>query len=95
MDREELAGADMTDEATYDGLRLSQWLRGQARGDGMSRRELLRVFGAADLAAAPGLATAPGSRRHRGSRRHLGRAPRPAEALTRRLQTSPQARARS
>ncbi|GIG88347.1 sulfite oxidase [Plantactinospora endophytica] len=38
MDRDEL-----TNEGAYDRLRLRQWLRGEARSDGLSRRDMLRV----------------------------------------------------
>ncbi|NUS12985.1 MAG: sulfite oxidase [Streptomyces sp.] len=41
-----------TDETAYDRRRLGQWLRGEARADGVSRRDLLR------LAAAAGVVTA-------------------------------------
>jgi DMSO/TMAO reductase YedYZ molybdopterin-dependent catalytic subunit len=51
MDREELL-----DEAGYDRLRLAQWLTGQARGDGLSRRHLLRLSAGIGLAAAAGSA---------------------------------------
>lgn len=40
------------DEAAYDRRRLRQWITGEARADGVARRDLLR------LAAAAGLATA-------------------------------------
>ena len=48
---------DMTNEATYDAQRVSQWLAGQADGRGLSRRQLLR---AAAVAAAAGAAAATG-----------------------------------
>src|SRR5438309_5984211 len=46
---------DPVDEADYDRRRLGQWLAGTARGDGFSRRSLLRLAAGAGLAA-PGLA---------------------------------------
>lgn len=50
---------DDTAEAAYDRTRLGQWLAGRARGDGLSRRDVLRALGVAGvLAAVPGLATA-------------------------------------
>jgi DMSO/TMAO reductase YedYZ molybdopterin-dependent catalytic subunit len=45
---------DLTDEATYDSLRASQWLTGQADGRGLSRRHLLRATVAAAGGAAVG-----------------------------------------
>jgi DMSO/TMAO reductase YedYZ molybdopterin-dependent catalytic subunit len=45
-------GQDLTDEATYDAVRLGQWGAGQARGRGVTRRDLLRFAGGAGLAAA-------------------------------------------
>ncbi|MFB9237202.1 sulfite oxidase [Plantactinospora siamensis] len=39
-------------EHDYDRLRSRQWLAGQARGDGFSRRDLLRLAGAMGAAAA-------------------------------------------
>jgi DMSO/TMAO reductase YedYZ molybdopterin-dependent catalytic subunit len=42
--------ADLTDEATYDSLRMSQWLTGQAAGRGLSRRHLLRAVAATGMA---------------------------------------------
>ncbi|MFF3504328.1 sulfite oxidase [Streptomyces sp. NPDC003247] len=55
-------------ESAYDRRRLRQWLAGEARADGVSRRDMLRLLAAAGLAtaAAPALAapataaTAPG-----------------------------------
>jgi DMSO/TMAO reductase YedYZ molybdopterin-dependent catalytic subunit len=44
----------LTDEVTYDRVRVGQWLAGQARGEGMSRRALLRASAGAGLAAAIG-----------------------------------------
>jgi DMSO/TMAO reductase YedYZ molybdopterin-dependent catalytic subunit len=41
---------DLTDEATYDSLRVSQWLTGQADGRGLSRRHLLRAVAATGVA---------------------------------------------
>ncbi|NEB82353.1 molybdopterin-dependent oxidoreductase, partial [Streptomyces sp. SID14478] len=38
------------DEATYDRRRLRQWLSGEARADGVARRDLLRMLTAAGLA---------------------------------------------
>lgn len=46
----------LLDEAGYDGLRLTQWRTGQARADGLSRRDLLRLSAGAGLAAIAGLA---------------------------------------
>ncbi|MFC6016126.1 sulfite oxidase [Plantactinospora solaniradicis] len=50
----------LTDEGAYDRLRLGQWLRGEARGDGVSRRDLMRLAAgvgvplvASQLAAVP------------------------------------------
>jgi hypothetical protein len=56
MNRDDFAGADLRNEGVYDALRFRQWRSGQARTDGMSRRNLLRALGGAGLA----LATAPG-----------------------------------
>jgi DMSO/TMAO reductase YedYZ molybdopterin-dependent catalytic subunit len=53
MDRDEL-----TSEAAYDRLRLRQWLRGRARGDGLSRRDLMRLSAGVGLAAVPGVTSA-------------------------------------
>lgn len=50
------------DEFSYDRTRLGQWLRGQARGDGLSRRDLMRLSAGIGLAAtipAPAAAAAP------------------------------------
>jgi len=47
------------DEATYDDLRLRQWLAGRARG--FSRRTLFRLSAAVGAAAVAGSAVAPGS----------------------------------
>ena len=44
---------EMLDEAAYDRLRLRQWLAGQARGDAVSRRDLLRLSAGLGLAAVP------------------------------------------
>jgi DMSO/TMAO reductase YedYZ molybdopterin-dependent catalytic subunit len=52
MDGDQQGDYGLQDEASYDRLRLSQWLSGRARGDGVSRRDLLRFFGGAGLAAA-------------------------------------------
>ncbi|MFD4257889.1 sulfite oxidase [Streptomyces sp. NPDC058534] len=57
-----------THESAYDRRRLRQWLAGEARADGVSRRDMLRLLAAAGIAgAAPvalgtpaGAATAPG-----------------------------------
>jgi DMSO/TMAO reductase YedYZ molybdopterin-dependent catalytic subunit len=43
---------DVTDEAGYDLARLRQWEAGRARGDGFSRRDLLRAVAAAGVLAA-------------------------------------------
>ncbi|MFD3450593.1 sulfite oxidase [Streptomyces sp. NPDC058691] len=40
------------DETSYDHLRLRQWLAGQARGDGMSRRRMLSLLAAGTAALA-------------------------------------------
>lgn len=42
------------EEHSYDRRRLHQWLAGQARADGVSRRDLLRLAGAAGVVAAAG-----------------------------------------
>ncbi|OQR63882.1 sulfite oxidase [Streptomyces maremycinicus] len=41
-----------TPESAYDRRRLRQWLAGEARADGVSRRDLLRLVAAAGLATA-------------------------------------------
>jgi DMSO/TMAO reductase YedYZ molybdopterin-dependent catalytic subunit len=46
----------MPDEVGYDRLRLTQWLNGHTRADGLSRRGLLRLSAGVGLAAIPGLA---------------------------------------
>jgi DMSO/TMAO reductase YedYZ molybdopterin-dependent catalytic subunit len=46
------------DEAVYDRTRFRQWLAGQARGDGLSRRDLLRAVAGAGMFAAGVLAGA-------------------------------------
>jgi DMSO/TMAO reductase YedYZ molybdopterin-dependent catalytic subunit len=52
---------DLTNEATYDSLRVSQWLRGQADSRGLSRRQLLRgATAVAGVAAAGGGVLAAG-----------------------------------
>lgn len=38
-----------TDESTYDRRRLRQWLAGEARAEGVSRRDLLRLAAAAGV----------------------------------------------
>src|SRR5438270_1940942 len=38
-------------EAAYDATRLGQWLTGHARGDGMDRRDIRRLFGPGSVAA--------------------------------------------
>jgi DMSO/TMAO reductase YedYZ molybdopterin-dependent catalytic subunit len=48
------AGRDV-DEVGYDEVRLSQWLAGRARDDGISRRDLMRVAAGAGLATIAGL----------------------------------------
>ena len=57
----------LLDEATYDRVRTREWLAGQARGVGLSRRHLLRLAGVLGLAAtlpaidgAPAVADTPG-----------------------------------
>lgn len=45
----------MDDELAYDGLRLRQFRDGVARGDGLSRRQLLRLSAAVGLAAGASL----------------------------------------
>lgn len=47
-----MTGSGMTDEATYDRARLTQWRAREARGDGMSRRRLLRLTAGSGLALA-------------------------------------------
>lgn len=44
--------ADLTHEPTYDAVRASQWLTGQADGRGLSRRQLLRATATAAIAGA-------------------------------------------
>jgi DMSO/TMAO reductase YedYZ molybdopterin-dependent catalytic subunit len=51
-----LHGDGLRDEGTYDRLRLTQWLAGQAHGDGISRRDLMRLSAAVGVAAAAGTA---------------------------------------
>jgi DMSO/TMAO reductase YedYZ molybdopterin-dependent catalytic subunit len=46
---------DLVDEGRYDRLRMAQWLAGRARGDGLSRRTLLRLGAGVGLATVPGL----------------------------------------
>ena len=47
----------LLDEATYDRQRLAQWQTGDARGEGISRRSLMRLSAALGVGAAvPGLA---------------------------------------
>ncbi|MDT0609153.1 sulfite oxidase [Streptomyces lancefieldiae] len=49
-----------TPETAYDRRRLRQWLAGEARADGVSRRDMLRLLAAAGLAgAAPVALSAP------------------------------------
>ncbi|WP_217144320.1 sulfite oxidase [Streptomyces sp. AC627_RSS907] len=49
-----------TPESAYDRRRLRQWLAGEARADGVSRRDMLRLLAAAGLAgAAPVALSAP------------------------------------
>lgn len=54
--------AGLTDEATYDRMRVGQWLAGRARAAGLSRRAVLRGSAGAGIAAmiggAPGRAAA-------------------------------------
>ncbi|MFK4540589.1 DMSO/TMAO reductase YedYZ molybdopterin-dependent catalytic subunit [Streptomyces tendae] len=49
-----------TPESAYDRRRLRQWLSGEARADGVSRRDMLRLFAAASLAGAASVAS-PGT----------------------------------
>ncbi|MGW5564561.1 sulfite oxidase [Streptomyces tendae] len=49
-----------TPESAYDRRRLRQWLSGEARADGVSRRDMLRLFAAAGLAGSASVAS-PGS----------------------------------
>jgi DMSO/TMAO reductase YedYZ molybdopterin-dependent catalytic subunit len=57
MDGDHLGDRSLNNEAVYDTVRLNQWLAGQARGEGVTRRGMLKMFGAAGLAAAlPALA---------------------------------------
>ncbi|GGP01036.1 sulfite oxidase [Wenjunlia tyrosinilytica] len=44
---------DPTSEAAYDRRRLEQWLSGGARADGVTRRNMLKLLGAAGLVAVP------------------------------------------
>jgi DMSO/TMAO reductase YedYZ molybdopterin-dependent catalytic subunit len=44
---------DSFDEGRYDSARLAQWVAGQARGDGISRRTALRLSAGLGLAAVP------------------------------------------
>jgi DMSO/TMAO reductase YedYZ molybdopterin-dependent catalytic subunit len=57
MDADDLTDGNLRDEAVYDTIRGEQWRAGHARGDGMSRRGMLRMLGTAGLGAAalPGL----------------------------------------
>jgi DMSO/TMAO reductase YedYZ molybdopterin-dependent catalytic subunit len=53
---------DLLHEGSYDRRRLAQFLRGDARADGISRRDLMRLSAAVGLAAAPVVgAAAPAS----------------------------------
>ncbi|WP_340687049.1 sulfite oxidase [Amycolatopsis coloradensis] len=45
-----MTGTGLTDEAAYDRARLAQWRAGEARGDGMPRRGLLRLAAGGSLA---------------------------------------------
>ncbi|MDT5024151.1 MAG: hypothetical protein QOE61_577, partial [Micromonosporaceae bacterium] len=45
----------MLDEATYDNVRLSQWMASTARGTGLTRRRLMRLGAGLGLGAAAGL----------------------------------------
>src|SRR5687767_2344507 len=51
--------SDLADEATYDRVRLGQWLAGAARVDGFSRRDLARLTAAVSVAAGLGVVTGP------------------------------------
>jgi hypothetical protein len=44
---------NLLDEPGYDRLRLSQWSAGQARDDGISRRDLMRLSAGLALAGHP------------------------------------------
>ncbi|WP_369215057.1 sulfite oxidase [Streptomyces flavofungini] len=46
------AASGTSSEASYDRRRLHQWLAGQARADGVARRDVLRLLAAAGLASA-------------------------------------------
>jgi DMSO/TMAO reductase YedYZ molybdopterin-dependent catalytic subunit len=50
---------DLLDEATYDHERVTQWLAGEARGDGMSRRAMLRLTAGAGLTLTAAAALPP------------------------------------
>ncbi|MER6853698.1 sulfite oxidase, partial [Streptomyces flaveolus] len=41
-------------ETAHDRRRLRQWLAGEARADGVARRDMLRLLAAAGLAGAAG-----------------------------------------
>jgi DMSO/TMAO reductase YedYZ molybdopterin-dependent catalytic subunit len=69
MDGDHLAGGDLKNEAVYDSVRAEQSLAGRTRGTGMSRRGLLRMFGATGLGAAAGPVLTGGSARAAVSRR--------------------------
>ncbi len=55
-----MTGTGLTDEATYDRVRLAQWRSGEARGDGISRRGLLRLAAGGSLALTA-FGTVPGT----------------------------------
>ncbi|MFE7029067.1 sulfite oxidase [Streptomyces sp. NPDC057621] len=83
MSRTDSRAGTRDDESVYDRRRLRQWLAGEARADGIERRDMLRLLAAAGLAgtataattglAAPALAA---------SATATGTAPRTATATT-------------
>lgn len=70
MDGDRRQDSHLNNEAVYDAVRLDQWLAGRARGAGVTRRGMLKLFGATGLAAAPVLAG--GTTRAARSRRAAG-----------------------
>ncbi|HWG63337.1 MAG TPA: hypothetical protein VG253_16700 [Streptosporangiaceae bacterium] len=83
MDHEGFHGADLRNEGVYDSARFSQWRAGRARTDWISRRPLLRAFGAAGLGLAGAGALAGGARPARAATRPLapGTAPAPGPII--------------
>jgi DMSO/TMAO reductase YedYZ molybdopterin-dependent catalytic subunit len=55
VDGESASSDDMLDEATYDKVRLSQWMAGKARGTGITRRRVMRLGAGLGLGAAAAL----------------------------------------